>query len=564
MDNQSNIPTNSFVAHRFHIQQSESRPNILLLMTDQQRFDTIHAAGYEFMHTPNLDRLVEEGCLYRNAYSPNPICLAARHNLLTGLTARHHRFPDNVHDVSTRSDLPTLPRILSDKGYETRSIGKMHFIPARRHNGFDRMELMEELPNYREQDDYATYLKEVGLGHIQNIHGVRNLLYMLPQRSIVPEEHHGTFWVGRQSADFIRSNKGRHPFFLWSSWIAPHPPFDVVERFADMYRDVDLPEPHVSTTPLASLTEENKMLGDLPTADYVRRMREVYYASISMVDESIGEVLTALEDTDQLDNTMIIFVSDHGEFLGDYGLYQKWNPYDSCSRIPFIIRYPKRLQAGSINEEFVDLNDILPTILDVAGLDYPGDIELPGESIFAEHPQKDRDWQYLEYAQGNRRWISIRDKAYKFNYYYGGGFEQLFDMQNDPHETTNLLAGNLIPEIEAVRNQHYQKLVEYEEKYGLEGYVENKKLKVGEAYEPHPQRNEAFPRFPLKLTDEDEKASINTLYDEIEIAIKDEPLVKLADLDMKAWQKNLNVPADVVQGLLENDQKRHQNRSSKE
>lgn len=564
MPNKSNIPTNNFVAHRFHTQQTDSRPNILLLMTDQQRFDTIHSAGYEFMNTPNLDRLVEEGCLYRYGYSPNPICLAARHNLITGLPARHHQFPDNVHNISTRSDLPTLPRILSDNGYETRAIGKMHFIPARRHNGFDKMELMEELPNYREQDEYAMYLKDVGLGNIQNIHGVRNLLYMLPQRSIVPEEHHGTFWVGRQTSDFIRTNNGRHPFFLWSSWIAPHPPFDVVDRFAELYKDVDLPEPHVSNTPLASLTRENQMLGDLPTADYVRRMREVYYASISMVDESIGEVLTALEETNQLDNTVIIFVSDHGEFLGDYGLYQKWNPYDCCARIPFIIRYPERLAPGSVNEEFVDLNDILPTVLDVAGLDYPGEIELPGESLFADNPQKDRNWQYLEYAQGNRRWISIQDKAYKFNYYYGGGFEQLFDMQNDPHETTNLLAGESTPHIKSIRDTHYKKLVEYEGKYGLEGYVDEDGLKVGEPYEPHPQRNEAFPRFPLKLTDEAEKASIQTLYEEIQIAIKDEPIVKLAELDMTAWQKNLNVPNDTVQQLLEHDKQRHQNNSLEE
>ena len=562
MTHDSKIPTNSFVAHRFHIQRPDNRPNILLLMTDQQRFDTIHAAGFDFMKTPNLDRLVEDGCLYRYAYSPNPICLAARHNLLTGLTARHHRFPDNVHGISTSADLPTLPRILSDNGYETRSIGKMHFIPARRHNGFDKMELMEELPNYREQDEYAMYLKEVGLGHIQNIHGVRNLLYMLPQRSIVPAEHHGTYWVGRRTAEFIRSNRGRHPFFLWSSWIAPHPPFDIIDRFADMYRDVELPEPYQSNTPLASLTEENRMLGDLPTKDYVRRMREIYYAAISMVDESVGDVLTTLEDTHQLDNTVIIFVSDHGEFLGDYGLYQKWNPYDCCSRIPFIVRYPERLKPGSINEEFVDLNDILPTIMDITGLDYPGDVDLPGESLFAENPQKDRNWQYLEYAQGNRRWISIRDKQYKFNYYYGGGFEQLFDMQDDPHETTNLLIGAVEPEIQFIRNYHYQKLVEYETQYGLEGYVDENGLKVGEPYEPHPQRNEAFPRFPLKLKDKTEKTNLNTLYEEIELAIKDEPVVRLDELDMRAWQKNLNVPEDVVQQLLHNDKKRHQIQTS--
>ncbi len=551
------IPTNSAQAHRFHIQQTEDCPNILLLMTDQQRFDTICAAGYDFMHTPNLDRLVAEGRLYRHAYSPNPICLAARHNLITGLTARHHCFPDNVHEVTTRADLPTLPRILADNGYETRAIGKMHFLPARRHNGFDKMELMEELPNYREQDEYAMYLKEAGLGHIQNIHGVRNLLYMLPQRSLIPEEHHGTFWVGRRTADFIRTNNGRHPFFVWASWIAPHPPFDITDRFAELYENADLPEPHVSQTPLPSLTEENRMLGDLPTPEYVRRMREVYCAAVSMVDESIGEVLDTLEETNQLDNTLIIFVSDHGELLGDYGLYQKWQPYDSCARIPFIVRYPKRTAPGSVCNDLVDLNDILPTVLDAVGLDYPGDIPLPGESLLAEQPSKDRNWQYIEYAEGNRRWISILSQEFKYNYYYGGGFEQLFDMQSDPHETTNLLANDFSHEIERIRTEHRQKLIQYEREYGLEGYVDEDDLKVGEPYIPHPQRNEAFPRFPLKLTGEVEKSQINTLYDEILDAIAKEPIVKLDELDLAAWQQNLNVPDEVVQAMLERERQRH-------
>jgi arylsulfatase len=552
------IPTNKSATHKFFINKTEDRPNVLLLMTDQQRFDTINAGGYDFMHTPNLDRLANEGCLYSHAYTPNPICLAARHNLITGLTARHHRFPDNVHEVTTRADLPTLPRILSDNGYETHAIGKMHFLPARRHNGFDKMELMEELPNFREQDEYAMYLKEQGLGHVQNIHGVRNLLYMLPQRSLIPQEHHGTFWVGRRSADFIRTNNGRHPFFLWASWIAPHPPFDIIERFAGMYRDVDLPEPHISTTPTAAITEENRTLGDLPTPEYVRRMREVYYAAISMVDESVGEVLNALEETGQLDNTIIIFTSDHGELLGDHGLYQKWQPYDSCARIPFIIRYPKNIAPGSACDDFVDLNDILPTVLDAVGLDYPGSIPLAGESLLTENPARDRNWQYTEYAEGNRRWISIRSKAYKYNYYYGGGFDQLFDMQNDPHETTNLLAGDITAEAESAKNEHRQKLIEYEKELGLEGYIDGGDLKVGEPYQPFPQRNEAFPRYPLKLTDEDEKAQLNTLHDEILAAIAPEPLVKLSELDMKAWQEKLKIPQEIVDYMLAEDAKRHE------
>jgi arylsulfatase A-like enzyme len=285
-------------------------------------------------------------------------------------------------------------------------------------------------------------------------------------------------------------------------------------------------------------------------------MREVYYAAISMVDEQVGWILDALEETGQLDNTLIIFTSDHGELLGDYGLYQKWNPYDSCARVPFIIRFPKKVAPGSIFEGFVDLNDILPTILDLAELEYPGDYPLPGESLFSENPTKDRDWQYVEYAKGNRRWISIRNKDYKYNYYYGGGFEQLFDMESDPHETTNLLHGQYSPETAEIRAEMRTKLTAYEQEWGLEGYVGESDLKAGEPYQPHPQRNEAFPRFPLKIMDEAERALMNDFIEEIAAVVADEPLVKLSDLDITTWQTNLGISDADVARLLEMDTKK--------
>jgi len=547
------IPTIDRKTHKFHIREKADKPNILLLMTDQQRFDTIQAGGYEHMHTPNLDRLVKEGCLYTHAYTPNPICLPARHNVLTGLPSRYHGFPDNMPNAITKPELPTIPRILSDHGYDTRVIGKMHFRPARRHNGFNKMELMEELPNTREEDEYAMYLKDVGWGHVQNIHGVRNLLYMVPQRSLIPEEHHGTKWVADKTISFLLANGGRQPFFLWTSWIAPHPPFDVSDRFAEMYKDADLPKPHQTKTPLAALTQENAMMGDLPDENYVRGMRDVYYGAISMVDEQVGRILDTLEQIGQLDNTLIIFTSDHGELLGDYGLYQKWNPYDSCARIPFIVRYPKKLAPGSVYESFVDLNDILPTVLDLVDLEYPADYPLPGESLFTETPTKDRDWQYVEYAEGNRRWISIRNESHKYNYYYGGGFEQLFDLVADPHETTNLLHDQYPPEVAVIRERMRAKLIEYERAWGLEGYVGDDDLKIGEPYQPHPQRNEAYPRFPKKIIDQAERAQMNDFIEEIAAAVADEPLVQLSDLDVSAWQENLGISDADVARLLELD-----------
>ena len=347
--------TTNWKGHLKNTMEVNKSPNILLLMTDQQRHDTINAAGYNYMKTPNLnlDKLVEEGCLYSNAFSPNPICIPARHNLLTGLPARFHGFADNDFDHVIPYKLPTKAQLLSDSGYVTRAIGKMHFFPRCRHNGYDRIEFMEEVPRYREEDDYAMYLKEVGLGHIQNIHGVRNLLYMVPQRSLIPEEHHGTTWVADRAINFIKNNRGRRPFFLKASWIAPHPPFDVPDSFADLYKDTNIPEPHFSERRVPSLMEENKYIGDIPNEKYLRRMRELYYSAITHVDYNIGRILTALEEIGEMDNTFIIFLSDHGELLGDYNAYQKGLPYDSCSRIPFIIRYPeikKIIARGIISE----------------------------------------------------------------------------------------------------------------------------------------------------------------------------------------------------------------------
>lgn len=546
----------SGASHKLRVEQlkaKDDRPNILLIMTDQQRSDTIKAAGAEFMKTPNMDRLAKGGRLYTNAYSPNPICMPARHNMLTGLTARYHGYPDNNWGFGMPDGLPTFPEILSDNGYETRTIGKNHFYPPRRHNGYLNMELMQEVPAFREQDEYLLYLKENGLGHIQNIHGVRNLLYMVPQQSQIPDEHHGTTWAADRTIDFIETNKGRHPWMLKLGWIAPHPPFDVPEEYADLYKDVDFPEPRISETDLSSLAEENRLLGDLPTPEYVRRMRELYYAAITHIDDNLGRILKSLESTGQLDKTLIIFTSDHGEMLGDYGTYQKWLPYDACSKIPLILHYPDKIKAGEVVDDFADLNDILPTILDVAGLKYPGKHALPGESLISETPGKDRKHQYVEYSEGNRRWISLRDHRFKYNYYFGGPREELFDLRNDPGECRNLMADTLTTEAAAAYKHLKRELVKTEEQWGIEGTVEGDDFIRLEPFVPKPYRNHAFPLFPSKLTNDKELEKMNSHFDEVLAVTAGEPLVNFEDLDLEAWQKNGNYTDREIGDLLKRE-----------
>jgi arylsulfatase A-like enzyme len=514
------------------------QPNILLLFTDQQRFDTIAACGNDHMITPNLDRLVNDGCCFANAYTPNPVCVPARHNVLTGLPARFHGFASNGGTYN--HTLPKLPELLADAGYDTRAIGKMHFRPTRCHNGFNRMELMEEIPVFRENDDYAMYLEEVGLGHIQNIHGVRNLLYMMPQQSLIPEEHHGSTWVGNRSAKYIKETAGHRPFFLWSSWIAPHPPFDVPDTFADMYTGRELPAPLQSETPLNPTSKRTGVHADFPEgkeAALLRRMRELYYAAVSHVDKNIGTVLDALEESGELDNTVIIFTTDHGEMLGDHGCYQKMAPYDSCSRIPFIIRYPENFAPGSEREEFVNLNDILPTVLDICGVEYPGPHKLPGGSLLRD--DVDRSHQFMEYGSVSSRWVSVRNDRYKFSYFYEGGYEELFDMVNDPCESRNLLAsGTPTGEIAEVRDDLYTRLTEWEKRWGYDQYEQGGGLATFPPAEHTKRRNSQFPVFPSNIPDASEESVREQFGQEAIDAVKGEPLLDLHELDLESWKAN--------------------------
>lgn len=518
----------------------KNKPNILLITTDQQRYDTIHAMGYDFMETPNLDQLAQEGCRYPNAYSNNPVCMAARHNIITGLTAKYHGFDDNYFEDTPKvipQDLPTFPQLLSDAGYDTIAVGKMHFQPCRRHNGFTKMELMEEIPRYLQDDEYTLYLKENGYEQIQSIHGVRHLLYMLPQRSLIDEQHHGSSWVAQRSIHHIRETAGKRPFFLWSSFIAPHPPFDVPEEWADLYVDRALPPVRESKTPFSRLAEENKAIADYPNERYLRRARELYYASISFVDYNIGKILDALKASGEYDNTLIIFTSDHGELLGDYGTFQKFLPYDGSSRIPFIIRYPKKYRGGETDSRFVDLNDILPTVLDAAGVAYPNPEILPGESLLKENGFKNRNIQYVEYGHGNRRWVSLRNQRYKYTYYYGGGHEELFDMLQDPDETRNLLFDHPDPDTEAAKNELKEHLLAMEARYGLPGYVKNGQFITLEEYVPFFYRENNPPMFPQK-----ENTDYMSLEEEVKRAIAQEPVVKLDELDVAYFteRKTLN------------------------
>jgi arylsulfatase len=422
-----------------------SQPNILLLFVDQMRYDAMACAGNPVIKTPALDRLASEGMNFTHAITPVPVCVAARHSLVTGQRcAVHGRFGNNL--PNPEPNLYTLPQLLGTAGYQTRAIGKMHFMPPRRHFGFHRMDLMEEIPKCREEDEYLTYLNEVGYGHLRQVHGVRNLLYHQPQVSVIPEEHHGSTWVADRTIDFLHETR-HQPFFCWSSWIAPHLPWNAPEPFASMYPIDEVDPPHNWDQPreeLPPLMRGAKETSDTTFAsmDHLNRIKSLYYGNISLIDKGVGRILDTLDELSMAENTIVIFTSDHGELMGDHGAFQKSKPYEASMRIPFLMRLPGLVAPGCRSADRASMLDIMPTALELAGADYPGEHTLPGASLLGKDGggfATPRDEFVVEHGAGPQRWLSLLRGPWKYNYYFEGGWQELFQLENDPLEMNNLL-----------------------------------------------------------------------------------------------------------------------------
>lgn len=439
-----------------------TRPNVLILHTDQQRFDTINALGWSHVDTPNIDRLVARGTAFTRAYSANPVCMAARHDLLTGVSARHHGYWSNNKTFIQNRALRTVPQMLTESGYQTIGIGKMHHRPDREHHGWAHMLNMEEVPGCRENDAYLQYLEREGYGHIRCQHGVRPLFYHVPQTSRVPEEHHGSAWVAHESIKWLTEDRDR-PFYMFASWVGPHPPLYVPQNYLDQYRDRPLPNPCASpsfSTRQTPVTRENA-----EGLSY-QRIREAYFAAITLIDTHIGRILNTLEETGQIDNTVIIFTSDHGEMLGDRGGYQKHVPYEGSAHIPMIACGPG-IPKGICNTP-VTTWDVAATVLEVSGVDIPDDHPLMGTSLRTIAAEDEDRAVVYHHSQGARRYVAAVNRTHKFIHWYNGGDEWLFDLAADLQEQVNVIDQS--PEIAKLLRQT---CLDFETSAGPEGAVRN-------------------------------------------------------------------------------------------
>ncbi len=415
----------------------DRRPNILFLFTDQQRHDTIAALGNPQLKTPALDRLANEGTAFTQAFTPSPVCMAARCALVTGQ-------PPHVTGCTANNpmpqDQPSFMQRLSDAGYQTAGIGKMHFSPDPYYDwGFEQRVYSEE--GATPGDEFMAYLAEQGFGHVQDVHGVRSEYYYLPQPSQLPAQHHHTHWIADKSIDFLENRDRERPFFLWSSFIKPHPPFENPTPWNKLYRGPEMAPPFRPEGYENLLTFWNRVQNRYKYRDagiddqLMRTMRAAYYAAISFIDYNVGRILAALGD--EIDNTLILFSADHGELLGDYGSVGKRSMLDAGARVPMLARYPEEFAAGARVNAPVSLLDIGQTALQAAGVEVQhGSAE--GEALQrVADGSTTREVVYSQFSDGRFGLYMVTDGRYKYIYSAADEKEWLFDRDWDPGESHN-------------------------------------------------------------------------------------------------------------------------------
>ncbi len=418
-------------------------------MDDQHRSDCLGIMGNKAIRTPNLDRIGREGAVFRHAYSSVPSCIAARAGLLTGLSPWHHGLLG--YSKSAENYPNEMPRLLREAGYYTTGIGKMHWSPQRTLHGFHQTILDEsdrkESPDF--VSDYHKWFHEQAPDLNPDATGLGWNDYDAKPYAL-PERLHPTHWIGDRAVEFLSEYNRSEPFFLKVSFERPHSPYDPPQRFFDMYKDADLPPAAVG-----DWAERNACRGQqLPSdtwrgdlgAEQVRRSRQGYYGSISFVDEQAGRILEVLERRGQLENTLILFVSDHGDMTGDHYLWRKSYAYEASAGVPLMVRWGGNFmseQRGKFVDQVVELRDILPTFLDAAGASTDPK-RFDGRSLLGPIRGKAQDWRkYIDlehnicYSPDNH-WNAVTDGKVKYIYHARDGRQQLFDLASDPNEMHDL------------------------------------------------------------------------------------------------------------------------------
>lgn len=467
----------------------KKRPNVLWLMSDQHNANCAGYAGHPDVKTPNLDKIAKNGVNFTNGFANNPICSPSRICFMTGQYMHTHRMFGNNHAEYPEPNYDTLACLFRRYGYQTGLFGKAHMIRRWDEDGFEKIrytDLCDSLRNNPESTHYFKYLDDLGLADLYEEGNPREEMYYTLDGSghaQLPYEHSIEHYTGDKTLEFLEERDESRPFFIHMSFQRPHAPIAPAKEYFDMY------DPDKLTLPDSIVDYfENKFAGKpkfmremlrngcgYPLADpdekRLRRCLASYYALISCIDMEIGRVLKKLEEDGELENTIIFYTADHGDFAGEHGLFHKnFGLYESIQRIPFLMSWPGGPQNVKI-DDLVESVDFFPTVCEICDIPVPNDVDgssLVG-SVLGNKAGKDAafcEWEWGGFGErGPAKLSSVRTERYRLVYYNSTTGGELYDRQEDPGEVVNLWNNE---KHAAVQLELLQRLLDFTLEYDVE------------------------------------------------------------------------------------------------
>lgn len=426
-----------------------NQPNILILHLDQLRQDCLGCYGNPDVHTPNIDALAQDSVTYQNHYTVYPICTPSRYSFFSSLYVHQHGAWDNHSTLP--NGYPTFPKQLQKSGYYTSAVGKMHMTPTYQNIGFSEMQLAEQNGIGRFEDDYHRFLMEHGKIDRFDLHHQSDLFRQSPtshlydmcqcSESDLDLEFYSSEWITQNALSQIDAWDPKQPELLMIGYINPHHPFDPPAPYSTMYNPDTLHLlPGYLDQPIPFDTQANGTPVDYSTIteSEMRSIMAAYYGMITEIDDGIGSIIQKLKEKGLYDNTIIVFTSDHGEYLGYHHMILKCNHlYDPLAKIPLLIKYPQQQFCGNIDPSLSENIDVAVTILDACNQPVPASMQ--GISLLRK---KRRNYVFSEGQYGTEQSPNIgymfRSDSYKL--LVRGSFKNavLYDLKKDPYEQHNV------------------------------------------------------------------------------------------------------------------------------
>jgi arylsulfatase len=418
---------------------SPGRPHILIIHTDQNRTDCLGAYGNKQIKTPNIDSLAADGLRFNNSFCAFPVCTPSRYSLLSGLPVQEHQGWNN--HCTLLPGTATFVSVLRQDGYSTKAVGKMHFTPTHLDVGFIEMELAEQDGPGRWDDDYHRYLRRLGLVDANDLEDQRSEYRKDTRRiywdtfgalpSNLQEKDYSTTWIAERAMETLQKWTADQSALLMVGFIKPHHPFDPPEPWAHMYDPEKISLLPGWTPQTFAYDVKGYFTNANLTEAAVRRCAAYYYGSLSEIDYHVGRMLALLKSMGLYKETLILFTSDHGEYLGFHHLLLKGGQmYDPLAKVPLIVKLPGNRNAGSVMDKLVSNIDVGPTVLKLAGCKVPPAMK----GLDLTDPSAVRDIVFCETAES----VMARTQTRKLIYQTGNPARSLFfDLQHDPLEMTN-------------------------------------------------------------------------------------------------------------------------------